>query len=333
MGNARERVEAALALDLADRPPVAAWGHDYEAEWDPERLGRVTVERARRLEFDLVKLQIRACCFAEALGAGFRYSGSPDREPVQVRPAVAAVEDWASLPQASAATPALAEQVRCLEPVVWEVGPDVPVIQTLFSPVTVGGFLVGLDRARMLSDLRARPDLVRPALERIAAALVDFARASLEAGEAGVFYAITGYASADAMPFVEYEELLLPLDRLVLDACSDGWLNMLHLCGPRQHFELVRRLPAHCVNWQLQDPGNPGLAEVRDRYRRAVVGGLHRRSPIADGTPDEVRRQAAAALAGTGGRGHVLTPGCSVSPWPYDREENFRALVESAYPA
>ena len=318
MGNARERVEAALALDLADRPPVAAWGHDYEAEWDPEQLGRVTVERARRLEFDLVKLQIRACCFAEALGADFRYSGSPDREPVQVRPAVAAVEDWASLPQASAATPALAEQVRCLELVVREVGPDVPVIQTLFSPVTVAGFLVGR---------------VRPALARIAAVLAGFAKASLAKGAAGVFYAITGYGSADAMSLAEYQEVLLPFDRIVLDACSDGWLNMLHLCGPRQHFELVRRLPAHCVNWQLQDPGNPGLAEVRDRYRRAVVGGLHRRSPIADGTPDEVRRQAAAALAGTGGRGHVLTPGCSVSPWPYDREENFRALVESAYPA
>jgi uroporphyrinogen decarboxylase len=118
-----------------------------------------------------------------------------------------------------------------------------------------------------------------------------FGRASIEAGPAGVFYAITGYGSAGAMPLREYEELLLPLDRQVLDACSGGWFNLLHLCGPRQHFELASALPAQCVNWQLQDPGNPGLAEGRRLSGKAVAGGLHRHSPIADGSPS-ARREA-----------------------------------------
>jgi uroporphyrinogen decarboxylase len=323
-------VEAALALDVADRPPVCAWGHNYDLEWDPATLARATAERTLRLEFDFVKLQIRATCFAEALGSEYRYSGDPSKEPVLVKQVVVEPEDWTKVPRVGATTSPLDEQVRCLRQTVARVGADTPVIQTLFSPITVAGFLVNRDQARMLDDLRRRPGLVRPALERIAGAIADFGRASIEAGAGGVFYAITNYGSADAMALAEYEELLLPLDRQVLDACSGGWFNMLHLCGPRQHFELAERLPVHCVNWQLQDPGNPGLAEGRGRSGKAVAGGLHRHSPIADGTPEQVREQAAAALQDSAGRGHLLTPGCSVSPWPAGDEANFRALVRAA---
>jgi uroporphyrinogen decarboxylase len=179
----------------------------------------------------------------------------------------------------------------------------------------------------MLDDLRSDPRHVLPALESIASALAGFASTSMAAGAAGVFYAITGYGSADVMSLTEYQELLLPLDRKVLDACSDCRFNMLHLCGPRQHFELARSLPAACVNWQLQDEGNPTLSEGRRLSGRAVVGGLHRRTPIADGTPEQVLEQAEAALRDAGRRGFLLTPGCSVSPWPRDREENFRAML------
>lgn len=323
-------MEAALALDVADRPPVSAWGHNYDLEWDAAALARETVERTGRLGFDFVKLQIRATAFAEALGSEYRYSGYAGREPMLVRQAVNAPEDWLRVSSASNTPALLDEQVECLRRVVSGVGAGVPVIQTLFSPVTVAGFLVNRDQRRMLEDLRRQTELVRAALARIADMVARFGHASIEAGAAGVFYAITSYGSADAMPLREYEELLLPLDRQVLDACSGGWFNMLHLCGPRQHFELASALPAQCVNWQLQDPGNPGIAEGRRLSGKAVAGGLHRHSPIADGSPDQVLEQAEAALRDTGGHGHLLTPGCSVSPWPSDREDNFRAMVQAA---
>jgi hypothetical protein len=57
---------------------------------------------------------------------------------------------------------------------------------------------------------------------------------------------------------------------------------------------------------------------------------LHRDHPIRTGSVDEVRREAAEAISQTSGRGHLLTPGCSVSPWPVDREDNIRVLAEVA---
>jgi uroporphyrinogen decarboxylase len=62
-------VEAALALDVADRPPVSAWGHNYDLEWDAAALARETVERTARLGLDFVKLQLRATTLAEVVGS------------------------------------------------------------------------------------------------------------------------------------------------------------------------------------------------------------------------------------------------------------------------
>jgi uroporphyrinogen decarboxylase len=324
MATGRERVEAALALDVADRPPVSAWGHNYDLEWDPRALATETVDRTRRLGFDFVKLQIRATSFAEAFGAQYRYSGDPARAPVG-EPPIDTADGWARFGERAVRKSVLEEQVECLRLACTELGRDVPVIQTVFSPITVAGFL----GKRVLEDFKSSPRTVLAALDCIASTLIEFCTASFEAGAAGVFYAITGYGSADAMPLAEYEELLLPLDVRVLDACSGGWFNMLHLCGPRQHFELARELPARCVNWQLQDAGNPTLSEGRRLSGKAVAGGLHRHTPIADGTPEQVLAQSSAAFLDGGPRGFLLTPGCSVSPWPRDREENFRAMFRA----
>src|SRR5487761_1868613 len=92
--NGRERVEAALALGVADRSPLGAWGHTYKEEWSPEELARITVERARQFGWDFVKFQPRASCFAEAFGSEYRPSGHRMRAPVLVHEAVPDLESW-----------------------------------------------------------------------------------------------------------------------------------------------------------------------------------------------------------------------------------------------
>lgn len=310
-----ERVRAALAMEPIDRPPAAWWGHTFLEEWSPAELARVTVERQRRFGWDFVKLQPRATCFAEAFGAAYRPSGRPDQAPVLERPLVRGAADWDAVGAVDPGVAALADQTDALSRVVADLDGAVPVIQTVFSPLTVAGYLVGEDRRRVLAELRDRPEVVGVALARMAGTLAAFAARSVEAGAAGVFFAVSGYASSDLLSEAEYRDLILPRDQQVLDAVpSAAWFNVLHLCGGNLLFALAGDLPSHAVSWSVHDAGNPSLAEGRDVARRAAMGGVDRVAALVDGSPALVGRQIDRAIHQTSGRGLLLAPGCSVPP-------------------
>lgn len=311
-------------MRVGDRPPAGAWGHTYKEEWSPRDLAVSTVERARRFGWDFVKFQPRATCFAEAFGSVYQPSGHRLKGPVLV---TAAVADGVSWSKVSLVNPkALDDQVESIGMVARELGPDVPVIQTVFSPVTVAGYLVGKSKSRVLRDLRKQPEVVLPALERIADVLVDFSNRSVKAGAAGIFYAISGYASKDALPEALYRELLLPTDLSVLNRLTpDSWLNVVHLCGSNLHFGLARDLPVRAVSWSIHNQGNPTLADGRRISGKAVMGGLGQRAALLYGPPPEVETEVRRAVGETGGLGLLLAPGCSVPPRA--RDANLAAMI------
>jgi uroporphyrinogen decarboxylase len=322
----RERVAAALHLDRADRAPVSAWGHSYEREWSVDELVTTTVGIARRCELDFVKLQVRASCFAETFGAAWRFSGSSSLPPVMEQPGGQDAKAWRRIAASEPDRRILAEQIQVMAAVTKELGPQTPCLQTVFSPGMVAWFLTGSDIDVLRSLLRAEPDLMAAGLARISETMAWFAGESIAAGAAGLFYAINPLANTTTMPPDEYERVVLPFDRSTLAGAEGAWFNMLHLCGANVNTSLVEALRPDCVNWSIHDAGNPGLAEMRDRHQIAVAGGLHRDRPIRTGSVEEVRREAADAIRQTSGRGHLLTPGCSVSPWPVDREDNIREM-------
>jgi uroporphyrinogen decarboxylase len=325
--DSRDRVEAALRLEVADRPPAAAWGHTYREEWSPEQLARVTVERARTHGWDFVKFQPRASCFAEAFGAVYAFSGHALKSPILKHAPAADGSGWRELELSN--PKALDDQVEAVGLVARELGPRVPVIQTVFSPITVAGYLAGKDPAAARRALRQQPESLLPALRKISAALIEFSVRSVAAGAAGVFYAISGYATRRAVPEAEYRELLLPFDRHVLSALpAAAWFNVLHLCGSGIYLELAAELPISALSYSLHNQGNPGLAEARDQTARAVMGGLDQRRAMARGPAEEVLRQARQAIAETdGGKGLLLAPGCSVPPMA--RRANLQAMMDA----
>jgi uroporphyrinogen decarboxylase len=313
-------------MGVADRPPIGAWGHTYKEEWAPAALAAVTVERARQFGWDFVKFQPRASTFAEAFGSVYEPARHRLKGPILVSAAVPDLDSWRGVKLVN--RPALDDQVESLGQVARELGPGVPVMQTVFSPLTVGGYLVGKSKSRIVRELRRNPDLVRPALEMIADALVDFSRRSVKAGAAGIFYAISGYASKDAMPEDVYRSLVLPLDLAVLERLPrEAWFNVVHLCGSNLHFNLARDLPAQAVSWSIHNQGTPSLVEGRAAAGRAVMGGLGQRASLLYGPPAEVEAEARRAIAETGGRGLLLAPGCSVPPRA--RDVNLAALAAS----
>ena len=323
----RGRVKAALEMTVADRPPVGAWGHTYREEWSPEQLAAVTVERARKFGWDFVKFQPRATCFAEAFGSKYHAANHKLKGPVLDEAGVPDLDGWAAVSLRN--RKALDDQAVSIGIVARELGQSVPVIQTVFSPITVGGYLVGKSKSRIARELRKHPEVVRPALERIADGLVEFIEKSVAAGAAGVFYAVSGYASRDAMPEAVYRELVLPLDlRVLRHLPKAAWFNVLHLCGSNLNFALAKDMPVHAVSWSIHNQGNPSLAEGRRISGLPVMGGLGQRASLLYGPPAEVDAEAKRAIADAGRSGLLLAPGCSVPPRA--RDANLAAIVAAA---
>src|SRR5438874_4233271 len=242
----RKRVEAAIALGVADRPPAGAWGHTYREEWSPSDLAAITVQRAKHFGWDFVKFQLRASTFAEAFGSTYHPSGHRLRAPILIKPAVPDLESWSSVELVN--RKALDDQVESIGIVARELGPEVPVIQTVFSPITVGGYLVGKSQSRVVRELRKHSELVGPAMEKIADTLIDFSRRAVAAGAAGIFYAISGYAGRGVMTKDTYRDLVRPYEQAILSALPDGACgNVGHLCGSNLNFKLVRDMPSHAA--------------------------------------------------------------------------------------
>jgi uroporphyrinogen decarboxylase len=195
--------------------------------------------------------------------------------------------------------------------------------------LTVAGYLVGEDRTSVVGDLLRGSDVIRAALLRIADHLAEFARRSVAAGAAGVFYAISGHASDDLWAPDDYERRVLVSDLAVLEALGeDAWFTVLHLCGPRVHFGLATRLPVRAVSWSVHEPRNPTLAEGRDRSGMAVMRGVDHHRTLITGSPEAVRGEVRAALLQTGGDGVLIAPGCSVPPEA--PEENLVEMMDAA---
>ena len=164
----RERVMAALAGRPVDRVPIAFWLHNFATENSAEGLAGETLRLARTFEWDFLKPQSRAQCFAEMWG--LRYAPSRERAtPYTVTHVpLTSPSDLRRIAPADAHGGALGEQLRALRAIRKAVGGDTPIIWTVFSPLMVLSYLLAGGRARVIVLMRTEPESVDRALGAMA---------------------------------------------------------------------------------------------------------------------------------------------------------------------
>jgi uroporphyrinogen decarboxylase len=225
---------------------------------------------------------------------------------------LAEAADLRRLEPADATTGALGEQLRALRAIRDAVGPDTPIIWTVFSPLMVLPFLLKGGRLQAVELLRAEPAAVDHALHAMTVTLAAYAGASVAAGADGVFYA-TNMATRELSTAEECRRFQRPHDRRILGAVENAPFNLLHVCGDGVLFDEFASYPATALSWATV-PGNPSLAEGHRRTGRAVVGGLPAKPTIASLTPADVEARGRRAVAEMGSRFLLLGPDCSINP-------------------
>jgi uroporphyrinogen decarboxylase len=317
----RERVRAALEGKPVDRPPISFWRHFFEKETSAAGLADAMLGFQRTYDWDFMKVNPRACYHAEPWGCRFQFSGQPHIDPKLIEAAIKTPDDWRQIKPLAPTTGAFGEQLEALRRIKDGLHGEIPFVETIFTPLSVAGRLVGSDEA-MRDHLGQYPERVHEALEAITVTFERFAKACLEVGVDGVFYATTGWATYDRLTDAEYEEFGRPYDVRVLKAVEGAPFNILHVCRSHNMLWKLMDYPAHAVNWATADPTNVDIGEVWQRCHRPVIGGVDHIGTLRQGTPEAVAAEVRSAVGQTR-EGLLIGPGCSISP--QTPEANLRA--------
>jgi|SRR5579884_819349 len=318
----RERIKAAIAGGETDRVPVSLWRHFPERDQTASDLANSTLEWQRRFDFDLVKFMPPGDYPTIDWGAASEYRGSPGGTRTTTRYPVTSPDDWATLRPLDVHAGFNGKVLDAVRQTRAGLGPDVPLLQTVFSPLTIA---MKLSHGQAIEHLRAHPEALREGLEVIAGVTRDMAAASLAAGADGLFFA-SQCADFRLLDETEYREFGVTYDLRVLRDLSGDAIVMLHLHGEAPMFDLAASYPAQIVNWHDRHAA-PDLATGQRESGRCVAGGINERA-IATMTAGEAAAQAHDAIAQTGGRSLIVAPGCVIPV--ATPEANVRAVVDAA---
>ena len=319
-----ERVRAALRGEPVDRPPYSFWTHFPDIDLDPDRLAQTTIAFARELDLDFVKAMPNGQFCTEDWGVVSDFSDVAKGGVARVvTPAIRTPEDWRKIGRLDVSLGAFGRELDHLATLCDTLGDEVAVLATTFSPLTVAQKLSGALDYR--THLHSDPEPVLQALSQIAATMADFARAALDRGCAGVFFA-TQESSTDRMDLQTYQRFGQPYDQIVLEAAQSAWFNVIHMHGENVMFDLLRTYPVTALNWHIGE--TPPLLRdyVISAQRKPVVGGLQR-AALTQGDLPTIRSDIRDAMQATGGRGLLFGPGCVIRH-PVDRAILQRVIQE-----
>ncbi|MBE2268483.1 MAG: uroporphyrinogen decarboxylase [Anaerolinea sp.] len=305
--NKRERLERTVAGEPTDRTPVALWRHFPGDDQRAADLARSTVDFQKAYDWDFVKVTPASSFCLTDFGAQDQWEGSLEGTRVYTRRVIQRSLDWTSLRTLDPARGGLGRQTDCLKLITDELGEDVPVVQTLFSPLAQAKNLAGRDT--LLRHMRLNPDRVHSGLAILTESTLRFIDALRRLPLAGIFYAIQ-YADYGVLSEDEYRQFGLPYDKKILDTLpSKWWLNTVHLHGDSPMFKFAPEYKVQAVNWHDRKC-EPDLAMGKTLINGAVMGGLAQWEHLHQGTPTTVREAAREAIHQTNNRRFILSTGC-----------------------
>jgi uroporphyrinogen decarboxylase len=286
---------------------VALWRHFPVDDQSPDTLAAATLNHQKTYDFDLVKVTPASSFCLRDWGIEDVWEGHTEGTRRYVKRLIQKPQDWESLPLLEPSTRHLDAQLACLRQIRSGLGPDVPMLQTVFSPLAQAKNLVG--KETLIAHIRKYPEAVLKGLETIALTTQRFVEATLETGIDGVFYAVQ-QAQANLLTLDEYKTFGVPFDRRILEPTRNLWCNMLHLHGSDVYFEIISEFDFQIVNWHDRDT-QPSLKEAQQLFGGTVCGGLGR-DTLVYREQDQVREEAQDAIAQTGGQRLILSTGCVV---------------------
>lgn len=341
MSLARERLQAALSFQEADRVPVIPFvlgaarrvaGISFQ-EWslDPELAARAMMESQELLGYDILFAVLDTSVEASAFGAEMVYPTDSTAHPDYRRPLLKSVEDYARLePFDPLQAPRTRGVLRTIEILVRERGEELPVMGLVMGVLCVLSMLRGNEE--IFKDCLRHPQEVKAALEVVTESHIRYLKAQADRGVEG-FCLQQLYPSRSIMSRRLWEEIEAPFSRQIVQEIRRlGMKVTVHNCGDGPYFDaMIEQLQPDCISFSRLPDDCRDYPELKEKYGRQVALAGHVDCPntLMFGTPRDVREECRRQIEGLArGGGFILASGCEVPPnVPLG---NLRAMVEAA---
>lgn len=317
------RFDALLSGGKVDRSLVSAWCHFLDKEQTAQDLAEATIAFTKQYDWDWVKINPRATYLPEIWGNEYDFSDYEWVFPRQLKATVTSTSDLKKIQVKKVEeSNSLQEQIEAVK-IIRAGLPDTPLLQTVFSPLSVLLFLAGhfpyatgslygsckpVSISTLLQEDRAG---VHQALHAIALTLADYVQELEKVDADGLFYATTGTAHPDLFTKEEFDELSRPYDYIVLNAVKKGKV-ILHTCGPQASPHRFENYPVGGISWDTAAEGNVGLNAP---FTKVKVGGIDHHA--FEKTKDQtlISQKVKEVLNQVNGVPFLLSPNCAVSPF------------------
>ncbi|MBI4670069.1 MAG: uroporphyrinogen decarboxylase [Chloroflexi bacterium] len=323
--NKRERLHAAIEKKPVDRPPIGLWRHFPGDDLDAEKFARRVVEFQEKYDFDFVKVTPAASYVAELYGGELQDAGNREGTRTHTRRVINDWRDWNQVKPIEMNHPVFRREHEAMQRIRHALGKDVPILQTLFSPLSCARTLAG---DRLVQDMREHPGELKHALHALGTTMERFGFNAVQAGADGLFLA-TQVASRDVLTPEESRAFGQAYNLALINELR-GHVDfvMLHIHGENIYYEHLFKYPVQIVNWHDRKTP-PSLRAGKALFDGAVAGGIDEWD-VLQTTPDAIAAQIQDAIRQTDGTGLIVGAGCVI---PIDTPPlNIKAAREAVEP-
>ncbi len=303
-----ERVRAAVKGEETDRPCVALWKHFPVDDMTPQGLASCALAFQQKYDWDMVKFTPTGTYGVMDWGAETVWQPNNMGVRTITKFGLSDAAQWPNLPLLDVTRGYYGAANQALALAARELKGDVPLVQTIFSPLTTARKLAG---DRVFTDLRTRPEWFKAGLEIITEVTIRFAQEAVKAGAHGLFFATQNgsYRVVNEAEYVEFGEYY---DRRILDALRPQCeFLIVHIHGEDTMFDLLTHYPVDMANWHDRITA-PSIHEARAKFGGLLLGGIDEWHTLVTGSKAEIEAQVKDAVAQAGGRGVMIAPGCVV---------------------
>lgn len=312
----KERVIAAINKEEVDRIPLSIWYHMPHKDQDAIALAEEMIRVADKYDFDFIKMCPYGNYVATDYGLSCNYFCTPT-QPVKERffrdftpSQLAALPVFAGTHGTYGKTLQIATETRRL---LKEQGLELPILQTIFNPLTVLAKLVGMDNVNRYAQ--ECPNEMKAALEAITETQINFINANIEAGVDGFFYA-SQTCREGAVSREVHAEFAEPYDIKVAKAYEGKtYFNVLHIHGDKTYWDIMAKYPGEVLNWHDRWIA-PSMEEARKMSDKCFLGGINEGSIFgySQYSDEEICAHIGEGIVAAGQRGLMVGPGCVARP-------------------